>query len=259
MDGRIWINGGAAYGTDGNGLNLYLNSPSNNFGGVWFWYNKDNQTLFTTVPYAFAAGMNGQSQKLNMWGAGSNQKLDLCGNDQSLDGFGSSDGEITSATPATLHDIDNNKQFSWQATNRCVFTQAASFSFEGSKETRLEGVSTSTGTVQVTKGELILGTTGSWTNATTAIVKGGKMTIEHKGAFGKTTDLDLSSAGTLNLVYSGAMRVHALKLDDVELPMGVYGASGNTSVNSANRLASITGTGTINVIGDGLGLMLIFR
>jgi cephalosporin-C deacetylase-like acetyl esterase len=259
VDGRIWINGGAAYGTDGNGLNLYLNSPSNNFGGVWFWYNKDNQTLFTTVPYAFAAGMNGQSQKLNMWGAGSNQKVDLCGNDQSLDGFGSSDGEITSATPATLHDIDNNKQFSWQATNRCVFTQAASFSFEGSKETRLEGVSTSTGTVQVTKGELILGTTGSWRNATTAIVKGGKMTIEHEGAFGKTTDLDLSSAGTLNLVYSGAMRVHALKLDDVELPMGVYGASDNTSVNSANRLASITGTGTINVIGDGLGLMLIFR
>jgi len=258
FDGRAWINGGAAFGTSGAGLDLHFHSPSNSLGTVWFWFNQNNQALYTTVPYAFVSRLNGHYQRLNMMGGNVNHKWDLCGCDQSLDGLGTIGGsEITSKRPATLHLIDTWMQYGWQGTNRCSFTEAVSFSYEGTKWTRLEGASSSTGTVQVTRGELIVSETGSWANAGGAVVQGGKLTVRNKRAFGAKTGVKLSSQGKLNLTYGGTMKVKSLVVDGTEKPIGIYGASDNSSVPPENRLPSITGSGRL-CVGD-LGSWVLIR
>ena len=80
------------------------------------------------------------------------------------------------------------------------------------------------------------------------------------GQLGKATDFTLT-AGALSIPEGVSQRAQWLYLDGAAkpAPRGIYGALDNTAVSPAFRTARITGLGTLNVVGDGKGLALVFR
>jgi hypothetical protein len=172
---------------------------------------------------------------------------DLCGCDQGVKslGFTSKVYTVTSDSPATLHmggPAYNNDEI----TNLVSFTGAANFSYEGTAYLMHNTASTSTGTVQVANGTFALGPSGSWTNATAAIVTGGTLKLENGESFGRGTDMELAASGaTVALDYDGLMRMNLLYVGGQKKPAGVYGAVGNSAVPASNQLSCFTGTGRI--------------
>lgn len=117
-----------------------------------------------------------------------------------------------------------------------------------------------TGRVTVVEGTFRLATTASWLNATNVVVTGGTFELNAANQLGKTTDFTLT-AGALSIPEGVSQRAQWLYLDGAAkpAPRGIYGALDNTAVSPAFRTARITGLGTLNVVGDGKGLALIFR
>ena len=112
--------------------------------------------------------------------------------------------------------------------------------------------------MQVAKGTFALGPAGSWTNATKAVVTGGKLKLENKTALGEGTALEIAASGaTVALDYTGLMRIGRLSVGGDDLRMGVYGAANNASVPASHRLPCFAGTGRVIVGYD--GTLLIFR
>ena len=220
---------------------------------------------------------------------------DLCGNDQGLKLFCGLGGTVTSETAATLHvaydtyffdsRFSNGEPASEPAlglgTNATVCTTAfaggAGLSQEGALDLNIAAESATTGTLAVANGRLVMsradsgasypGTTikktlGAWPAASGVVVTGGVLVVEHAAAFGKGTDMTLGPGGTLNLDYSGVMRVHDLYLLDangvpVRQTLGsTWGAVGSGARNTSSL---ITGTGLIMPVGEGIGMTIIFR
>ena len=117
-----------------------------------------------------------------------------------------------------------------------------------------------TGNVEVASGTLKFCGTASWLGATNVTVSGGTLVVPHSNVLGRYTDVHLSG-GSLQLDAGVEQKVGWLYLDGAarHAPNGRYGALDNTSVPAANRTARITGPGILNVLGDGGGMMLIFR
>ena len=255
LDSNTEIVNGSAFST-GSGMNLYFNAPSNQLGGVWFWFTGGNSTLYTTVPYAFAKTAGGQRSVVKC--ANANSEWNLCGCDQELAQFGAaSPFRVTSDTPAMLHLATDSIYYSgdYCVTNTAVFKGGAGLSFDGTKYLHFGGVCDSTGTVQVTKGELRLLAAARWQNASAAVVKGGEMRVDSKNAFGKKTAVRFEgTAGTMNLAYTGSMAVKSLSVGGEELPEGVYGSAASGAPNVLDRL---TGTGRLRV--GQVGLYLLIR
>ena len=184
----------------------------------------------------------------------------MCGCDQGVKNIGSSGNfTVTSASPATLH-LLGIPYAATDITNKVAFAGAANLSFEGTGYLMHNAASTSTGIVQVAKGTFALGPAGSWTNATKAVVTGGKLKLENKSALGKETDMELAASGaTVALDYDGTMKMRQLTLGGELREAGVYGAADNTSVAPNHRLACFTGTGKILFLGNDRSTLLIFR
>ena len=252
LDGPLKMTGGSAYGIAAD-KTVYFNAPSNDFGGVWFWFQGNNGRIFTTVPYAVtttAPFRNHNGYNGIVW--------DMCGCDQGVKNIGSSGNfTVTSASPATLH-LLGIPYAATDITNKVAFAGAANLSFEGTGYIMHNIASTSTGIVQVAKGTFALGPAGSWTNATKAVVTGGKLKLENKSALGEGTALEIAASGaTVALDYTGLMRIGRLSVGGDDLPMGVYGAANNASVPASHRLPCFAGTGRVIVGND--GTLLIFR
>ena len=220
---------------------------------------------------------------------------DLCGNDQGVKLFCGLGGTVTSETAATLHvaydtyffdsRFSNGAPASEPAlglgTNATVCTTAfaggAGLSQEGALDLNIAAESATTGMLAVANGRLVMsradsgasypGTTikktlGAWPTASGVVVTGGVLVVEHAAAFGKGTDMTLGPGGTLNLDYSGVMRVHDLYLLDangvpVRQTLGsTWGAVGSGARNTSSL---ITGTGLIMPVGEGIGTTIIFR
>ena len=60
------------------------------------------------------------------------------------------------------------------------------------------------------------------------------------------------------LDYSGSMKVYGLYFDGQKQPLGVYGG---TASGAPRKLACFgdTGTGQLAVLGDGIGMTIIFK
>ena len=221
-----------------------------------------------------------------------NGTWDLCGNDQGVSLFCGNGGTVTSETAAMLHVAYNTYFFDANSnpssnpalglgTNATVCTTAfaggAGLSQEGALDLNIAAVSGTTGTLAVANGRLIMSradgtakytgtafdkTLGSWPAASAVTVTGGVLVVEHATAFGRQADMTLGPNGTLDLDYSGVMRVHDLYLLDsngvpVRQPIGgTWGAVGSGARHTSSL---ITGTGQILPVGEGLGATIIIR
>lgn len=102
---------------------------------------------------------------------------------------------------------------------------------------------------------------GAWPNAKEAVVKGGVLKLEHSQAFGRETNVRFektgSAYGKLELAEGVHQKCFALSIDGVDQARGTYGATGSgAKYVDDTRFA---GTGVLNVLGDGQGLVVIFR
>ena len=168
--------------------------------------------------------------------------------------------------------------------DRTTFAGVASFSKEGVLKHYMMGASTSTGGVYVTKGELVFTKassasvtlpqektgmsgseasgyaftplTGSWKNASEAVVTGGTLTLEHGQVFGKATDVKVSGDGVINLAAGVVQKCHTLTIGETVCDSGTWGGPES---DAEHKDAHFAGTGVLRVVGDGLGLILFFR
>ena len=206
--------------------------------------------------------------------------FDLNGHDVQVDAVNAQGGTVTSATPAQFRVKDDRlHSYSGQLSSyvkpylstgtvcRTVFTGQAGLRKEGSLDFYIAAVNSSTGTLTVTKGKLVMsdysasatypGTTitksyGAW-RAGTVEVTGGTLLVEHKEAFSKDTRLDVAG-GTVEVSAGVTARVGELWIDGVKQRPGTYGGSDS---GAKNKLSCFTGTGMINVLsGSGLTIYI---
>ena len=239
-------------------LNVAYNRINGNVG------NWSSGTIKTGVPYALChkVPLGGDTyQRILLNGA----TIDLCGNDQSIGVLGGGSGKITSATPATFHLVDDyvntETQFgSGRQTNNVPFEGCVSFAKEGSLNYWLKKVSPTYGDLSVTNGTLTVMSTASWANASNVTAScAGVLKVQNKNAFGRQAVVHIDGADARMLLdYSGSMKVYGLYIDGQKQPLGVYGG---TASGAAKKLACFgdTGAGQLAVLGDGIGMTVIFR
>ena len=245
-----------------NGPTIELNVAYNRINGnVGNW---GSGTIKTGVPYALChmVSTSTQYQRILLNGA----TIDLCGNDQSIGVLGGGSGKITSATPATFHLVDDyvntETQFGGgsRQTNNVPFEGCVSFAKEGSLNYWLKKVSPTYGDLSVTNGTLTVMSTASWANASNVTAScAGVLKVQNKNAFGRQAVVHIDGADARMLLdYSGSMKVYGLYIDGQKQSLGVYGG---TASGAAKKLACFggTGTGQLIVIGDGIGMTVIFR
>ena len=102
---------------------------------------------------------------------------------------------------------------------------------------------------------------GGWTNATAVVVKGGTLELEHRNVFGPQTVVQFvktsNAYGQIKLADGVRQRVFALEIDGVDQRRGTYGATGSGAQHVNDTL--FAGGGTLSVVGDGMGMVILFR
>lgn len=239
-------------------------------GNTSFW---SSGRVRARVPYALdATDHTGANTRVQI--ETDNFTLDLCGHDQALGLLNGKAGTVTSASPAFLHLAQNHIPPSWDngnvsgpyvgITNKTAFADQAGLSLDAAAAYAdrlphvLAAASCSSGTVQVTRGRLVLAAPhGAWTNAAAAVAAGGTLVFEHGQAIGRQTDVHLDGTGVLELADGVAQRCRDLYFDGVRQKTGTWGgaASGAQHTNAAR----FAGTGVLHVLSDGRGLALILR
>jgi len=290
LSDRSYLNGGAT---------VVFAAPNNQPGGNEFIISGQGATLKTTVDYAFNKDWYPVRIAFCSYAAGGSV-WDLCGTEQSIKtfqgGYGAvgtfanrKPGRVISAKPGMLHVDDDSFRRNpsggnyASATNWTIFAGMAGFSKEGAYAGHwLMSESTSTGTVQVTKGKLYfaawtlnrvtetfsngkttqtvneIGTgVGSWPNASKAVAKGtGTLVLEHSQAIGRQTDVVIEASGKVQLEAGVNQRCHDLYFDGVRQRYGTWGSTASAAVHKDARFA---GTGVLRVYGDGPATTVIVR
>ena len=102
---------------------------------------------------------------------------------------------------------------------------------------------------------------GAWPNAKEAVVKGGVLKLEHSQAFGREVNVRFEKTngvyGKLELAEGVHQKCFALSIDGVDQARGTYGATGSRAKYVDDT--RFAGTGVLNVLGDGQGMVLIVR
>ena len=102
---------------------------------------------------------------------------------------------------------------------------------------------------------------GGWTNATAVVVKGGTLELEHSKVFGPQTVVQFvqtsGAYGKIKLADGVRQRVYALEIDGEDQRRGTYGATGSGAQYVNDTL--FAGGGVLSVVGDGLGMTIIFK
>ena len=224
----------------------------NNYVSGTFWCELLGGTVRCHVPYALQAnGGTGDAsgRRIHMTYPA---VIDLMGNDQSLDGLASyGGGTITSEEPAffrwkVINPYSSNSPDGNEfRTNNVVFAGMAGLSYEGTKTNRLGGVSTTAGTLQVTRGKLILLPQASWTNCANVVVSNGVLAVENDQAFNKKLVVNIFNNGKVGLDFDGVMKCDELYIDGVRMGGGLYCAAGGSGFGRVNE--HFLGRGTFRV------------
>ena len=140
------------------------------------------------------------------------------------------------------------------------FKGCVSFAKEGRLNYWLKAVSPTYGDLSVTNGTLTVMPAASWANASNVMAScAGVLKVQNKEAFGRQAVVHIDGADARMLLdYSGSMKVYGLYIDGQKQPLGVYGG---TASGAPRKLACFgdTGTGQLAVLGDGIGMTVIFR
>ncbi len=236
-------------------------------GNKSFW---NDGTVRTHLPYVLAATWsNGTESRIQF---SKNMTLDLCGNDQAIGILQGSSGTVTSAAPAFLHLAQNHTPPNYDGdiqvgiTNKLVFKGGAGLSLDAVNDEMaakiphvLVSTSSTTGTLQVTRGRLTLAApNGSWTNATKAVVTGGTLVLEHGQALGRDTDVYIEGeAGQIEIPAGVVQKVRDLYIDGVRQSPTSYGSA--TSPAKRHDAVHFAGDGVLNVLSDGQGFTFFLR
>lgn len=245
--------GGTMYiaSTASRGLVMDLYGTNNGFSHV-FWTSLHYGRINTHVPYAISDYEGGYAQRFSI---APEFTLDLCGNDQKFGVLNSTGGTITSDEPAILHLVAKYEYHDYGdlgRTNLVAFTGAAGFSHEGKYTNRLNAVSSTVGTLQVTEGMLRLLPNAAWPNSTNCVVTGGTLAFEHSGALTTNTPIRVYGSGKLELAYEGTMTNGEFRLDGRRMS-GTIGAPGS---GARHECANIIGPGLLYVEPQGLQLFI---
>ena len=250
-------------------LYMYTGSVTVDFYGVnndisgLFWSQLLSGRVNCHVPYAIKAKGWVDSSNTIRFQMQNGMTIDLMGNDQSVDGFyAKKGGTITSDEPAFFHwvakspynatnDPEGNNM---NRTNNVVFAGAAGLSYDGPQTNRLGGVSTTTGTLKVTNGKLIVLPHASWANCTNVVVSGGMLSVGNAAAFADSVVVDISGGGKVDLDYDGTTKCDRLIIDGQHMPGGEYGSDDSSA---GHKLPNFSGTGVLTV--KTRGLFLCFR
>ena len=228
-----------------------------------FWSQLLSGRVNCHVPYAIKAKGWVDSSNTIRFQMQNGMTIDLMGNDQSVDGFyAKKGGTITSDEPAFFHwvakspysatnDPEGNNM---NRTNNVVFAGAAGLSYDGPQTNRLGGVSTTTGTLKVTDGKLIVLPHASWANCTNVVVSGGMLSVGNAAAFAENVVVDISGEGKVDLDYDGMAKCDRLIIDGQHMPGGEYGSDDSSA---GHKLPNFSGTGVLTV--KTRGLFLCFR
>ena len=192
--------------------------------------------------------------------------FDLDGHDQATAAFyGVAGSKVVSARPATLtvNDYYANESYTQNAvyadTNRVtasVFEGNVSLHKKGARPFTFGAASSSTGTLSVAAGRLVLNASAAWPNCTNAVVSGGSLEVKNANAFGDADRapgakpklvLDQSTGASLDLGYSGRIDCAEIHVDGVKR----YGTFGAVGSGAENEVAWITGTGFIRALPTG--------
>ncbi len=234
---------------------------ANNTLSTIFWMSFTKGCIQCHVPYAIKASgaTDGKGQRVNM---SASAVLDLGGCDQSLDGLASNKGgTITSDEPAFLHWVaknlynDSNDPDAAKAnrTNNVVFAGAAGLSYDGPQTNRLGGVSTTTGTLKVTDGKLIVLPQASWVNSTNVVISGGVLAIENAAAFPESFILNISGDGKVDLDFDGMLKCTDLFINGTRMGGGDYGSSDSPA---QYKRPIFSGSGVLRVKTNGFCLLI---
>jgi hypothetical protein len=225
---------------------------NNDISGL-FWSQLLSGRINCHVPYAIKAKGwidNSNTVRFQMQNG---MTIDLMGNDQSVDSiYAKEGGTITSDEPAFFHwvakspynatnDPEGNNM---NRTNNVVFAGAAGLSYDGPQTNRLGGVSTTTGTLKVTAGKIIVLPHASWANCTNVVVSGGILGVENAAAFADNVVVDISGGGKVDLDYDGVLKCNSLYIDGHRMTGGEYGSADSPA---ANKLPCFAGSGVLSV------------
>jgi hypothetical protein len=217
--------------------------------------------------------------------------LDFCGNDQSLKCLAARGGTITSETDAVLTLNANNN---WTAAlgptsrvDKATWTGGVGLVYNGKNANWprfMMNVSSTTGRLEVVQGRLVFpkasgdkllltyGTEAvgyyprpskdaSWTNCCEVTVRGGTLELEHKNTFGRQVAVKFvktgNAYGKIDLADGVSEKVYSLEIDGESQRLGTYGATGSGAKYVNDTLFS--GGGVLSVVGDGLGMVILFR
>ena len=241
------------FALSGSGGTVYINvagsdvtvdyyAANNGISGT-FWSQLTRGTIRCHVPYALKATgyTNGQGNRMYIT---SPATIDLCGNDQSLDGIVAKGGYITSEEPALFHHVSKNLYNTGNdadggnvnRTNNLVFVGMAGFSHDGPMTNRLGAVSTTAGTLQVTDGKLIMLPQASWANCTNVVVSGGVLAVGNAAAFSEKVVVGISGDGKVDLDFNGRLKCDYLFIDGVKKTSGIYSAANDSHFQGSGEL-----------------------
>ena len=217
--------------------------------------------------------------------------LDFCGHDQSLRCLAARGGTITSAEDAVLTLNANDK---WTAAlgitsrvDKATWTGGVGLVYNGKNADWprfMMNVSSTTGRLEVVQGRLVFPAKGStpitlsigteavgtyprpskdasWTNCCEVMVRGGTLELEHKNTFGRQVAVKFvktgGAYGKIDIADGVSEKVYALEIDGESQRLGTYGATGSGAKYVNDTLFS--GTGVLSVLGDGQGLVIMFK
>ena len=219
--------------------------------------------------------------------------LDFCGNDQSLCCLAARGGIVTSETDAML--TLNAKDWGGDTTRLGITSRVDNATWSGGVGLVYNGknatfprfmmqASSTTGRLEVVQGRLVFAKAGatpitlsigteavgtyprpsadaSWLNCSEVTVRGGTLELEHKDTFGRQVAVKFvktgNAYGKIDLADGVSEKVYSLEIDGEDQRRGTYGATGSGAQYVNDTL--FAGGGVLSVVGDGLGMTIIFK
>ena len=219
--------------------------------------------------------------------------LDFCGNDQSLRCLAARGGVVTSETDAVLTlnardwGSDKTRLGITSRVDNATWAGGVGLVYNGNSATFprfMMQASSTTGRLEVVQGRLVFVKAGStpitlsigteaegtyprpsvdasWTNCCEVTVRGGTLELEHKNTFGRQVAVKFvktgNAYGKINLAEGVSEKVYSLEIDGEAQRRGTYGATGSGAQHVNDTL--FAGGGVLSVVGDGLGMTIIFK